>query len=152
MAKVIFSTGGIGVSIDNGDFPLVMSRKWYINKNGYVASDKSPRCLLHRLILNFPKGNVDHANGNKLDNTRGNLRICNQSQNTANARKRKTNKSGYKGVSLDNRNPNYKWVANLTKNYKHIYVGAYKTKEQAAKAYNERALGEFGEFANLNKI
>ena len=137
--------------IDNEDFDLVSQCSWHCTKTGYAQSNKKHwKVLMHRLILGFPKHNIDHKNGNGLDNRRENLRLCNQSQNTANSGIRKTNKSGYKGVTCENRNPNMKWVANLTKNYKHIYIGAFRTKESAARAYNQRALKEFGEFANLN--
>ena len=155
MAKIITKKGDT-ILIDEVDFKTLGHLTWYVNNVGYAANDvgkrKGIRTLLHRAILGNPKYNIDHKNGNKLDNRRENLRPCNQSQNTANAGIRKNNKAGYKGVTYDERNPNMKWIANLTKNYKHIYIGAFRTKEEAAVAYNSRAIKEFGEFANLNTI
>ena len=139
--------------IDNEDLDLVSQCNWHYTKTGYAQSNKKYwKVLMHRFILGFPKYNIDHINRNGLDNRRENLRFCNQSQNMANSGIRKTNQSGYKGVTYDKRNPNMKWVANLTKNYKHVYIGAFKTKEDAAMAYNIRAIKEFGDFAFLNKI
>ena len=143
--------GGV-TTIDKVDLDLFNESHWYIGVNGYVTRDIPTRCYFHRLVMDFPEKNVDHCNGIRHDNRRSNLRVCTQSQNTANSGKRKTNKSGYKGVSIDRRNPNFKWVANLTKDYKHIYIGAFRTPKEAAIAYNIKALEEFGEFALLNKI
>lgn len=121
---------------------------WYVNRLGYAANDSKPRKLMHRLIMGYPKENVDHKNGNKLDNRLSNLRLCNQSQNTANSPKRKTNVSGYKGVSWNKRYS--KWEAYITKDYKHIFLGYFDDRKEAALAYNNRAILEFGDFCKLN--
>jgi hypothetical protein len=147
MIKIPLSKGGFTL-IDDVDFDLVSKYRWYKNKVGYAVNDTHTRKSLHRLLMSFPKSGVDHINKNKLDNRRSNLRVCNQSQNTANSAKRTTNTSGFKGISFEKRNPNMKWVVNLTKNYKHIYGGAFRTKHEAAKRYSELAKELFGEFAS----
>lgn len=141
---------GEKILLDTEDFTACNRYQWYVNKNGYAANDSKPRKLMHRLVMGFPKENIDHANGNKLDNRKSNLRLCNQSQNTSNASKRKTNKSGYKGVSWNKRYT--KWESYLTFNYKHIFLGYYDTKEKAAYAYNLKAKEVWGEYAKLNKL
>ena len=63
------------------------------------------------------------------------------------------NTSGYRGVYLvKSGNRAKKWMAQIRKNYKDIFIGYYATKEEAAKAYNEAATEYFGEFSNLNVI
>jgi hypothetical protein len=53
---------------------------------------------MHRLILGIPNSEVDHVNGNPLDNRRVNLRLATRAQNSANTRSRKNTTSKYKGV------------------------------------------------------
>lgn len=138
------------IVVDNALLKQIKSFSWYVNKVGYAVNDSKPRKYMHRLIMGFPKGGVDHINGNKLDNRRKNLRLCNQSQNTANASKRSTNKSGYKGVSWNKRYS--KWEAYLTKDYKHVFLGYFDDKDKAALAYNRKAKELFGEFCKLNVV
>lgn len=100
---------------------------------------------LHRLVMNAPKDKqVDHKFGNVLDNRKENLRIATPQQNSMNQKKRKTNKSGYSGVSYIKETG--KWRTSLYFKRKHISLGCYKTKEEAIQA---RIRGEekfFGEF------
>lgn len=98
-----------------------------------------------------PKGYVvDHIDGNPLNCSRRNLRICTQAQNNANARKRKDNKSGYKGVFKHS--TLNKWVAQVGGGKSRYYVGCYDSPEEAALAYNFIAALLYGQFAYLNRI
>lgn len=102
---------------------------------------------MHREIMNAPNGmQVDHINGNGLDNRRVNLRICNSSQNQQNARKKKSASSQFKGVGRHGK----KWRARICINYKKMYLGRYKSEFMAASAYDQKAVELFCEFANLN--
>jgi hypothetical protein len=147
---IIQTKKGELIIVDNSLLKKLKCFTWYVNKMGYAVNDTEPRKTMHRFIMNFPKSNVDHINGNKLDNRKKNLRLCNQSQNTANSSKRKTNKAGYKGVSWNKRYK--KWEAYLTKDYKHVFLGYHDTKEKAALAYNSGAMIHFGNFSRLNVI
>jgi len=137
--------------VDDEDFKLANNYKWYMNKRGYVKgmigdTTKS----LHRIIMGEPSGNVDHINGNKLDNRQSNLRICNQSQNCANSKIPKNNTSGYKGVHWNKALK--KWQSYIMVRRKRIHLGYFYIREQAGKAYNDAAVEYFGEFARLNNI
>jgi hypothetical protein len=147
--------------IDDEDFDLVNQYKWFLHQKGYVDANaivngKRTRIKLHRLIMNFPKGKqIDHINGNKLDNRKSNLRICGNSNNQMNVKKKATysNKptsSIYKGVSYKKKNN--KWQAYITKDQKRIYIGYFVNEKDAALAYNKKAMELFGEYANLNKV
>jgi len=91
---------------------------------------------------------VDHINGNPLDNRKSNLRICTHAENSNNTGPRKNNTSGYKGVYWAKRNK--RWLAQITHNGKQVYIGHYKDKEEAARAYDAKAKEFQGEFAYLN--
>jgi len=104
---------------------------------------------MHRLIGNPPKGSiVDHINQNKLDNRRGNLRICGKSENAANSRLRRDNTSGYRGIFFERR----RWRAGIHFKGHFVVIGRYDTREEAALAYNIAAIGVYGEFASLNEV
>lgn len=114
---------------------------------------KRPIILLHRLILERVIGRsldslelCDHIDGDTLNNTRENLRIANKSQNNSNTGKRKTNKSGYKGVYRHYKNN--RWVAEICFNGKAEYLGSFLTPEEAYEAYCNRGRQLHGPFFN----
>jgi len=156
--------------VDDEDYEMLMEHKWYANKLGngkFYVMRSSPRdsngkrktILMHRVITNTPKGmQVDHINGNPLDNRRENLRTCTNQQNGMNRERTKNNKSGYKGVCYKKRTKNMineypkPWLARIKHNQKIIHLGYYKTKEEAALAYNKKAIELFGEYVKLNNV
>jgi len=102
---------------------------------------------MHREIMNAPEGmQIDHINGNGLDNRVANLRLCTATQNQQNARKRKKTTSCFKGVSWNNN----RWRARICVNRKQIHIGRYKIEFEAAQAYDKKAIELFSDFANLN--
>lgn len=88
---------------------------------------------------------VDHWNGNSLDNRIGNLRPAAPSMNNANSRLSSSNTSGFKGASWDKHKR--RWAASITKNYKHYFLGYFDTPEEAHQAYMTAAKNFFGEFS-----
>lgn len=111
--------------------------------------------LLHRLIFYYHHGYmpkfVDHINRDKLDNRIENLRECpTKGHNTINSKPRSDNTSKYKGVTW-HKNVG-KWHCSVFKGGKRYYVGIFDTPEEAAIAYNTKAIELFGEFAYLNDI
>lgn len=104
---------------------------------------------MHRLLTKAPKGMmVDHRNGNSLDNTRFNIRVCTALQNCVN--RAGYGSSGYKGVRWMERSK--KWYAVLKINGKDTYLGGrgFSTREEAARVYDDSARKHHGEFARLN--
>lgn len=88
--------------------------------------------MLHRLVLGY-SGNmdIDHINGNGLDNRKSNLRIVSHSKNISNQRKPM---SGIFKVKSG------RFRASICHNYKTIYIGTYDTKEEAIEARNKKLL------------
>jgi hypothetical protein len=101
---------------------------------------------LHAFLTGWER--TDHRNGDGLDNRRANLRRATHGQNMFNKRLYKNSTSGFKGVSQ--RKGSGRWAAQIQANGAHEYLGQYATAEDAARAYDARALALFGDFARLN--
>ena len=96
-----------------------------------------------RLIMYAPEGmDVDHKNGDPLDNRRKNLRVCTHRQNCQGRRPNKNCLSKYKGVSWFKG----KWTAMINQKY----LGRFDNEINAAKAYDEKAKELYGEYAYIN--
>lgn len=147
---------GFKCELDDCDAHLVLGKKLKLirkppSRTLYVGffSNRKIRTI-HREILNPPPGKqVDHINGNGLDNRRSNLRLATKSQNMANVRLTKSNKSGVKGVHWRNREK--RWVAQLTFQGKTTQLGYFRNIQDAQKKYDDEALKFFGEFAKTNR-
>jgi len=139
--------------IDDGDYKLISEYKWHANINdyktyAYAYNPGTPTTIyMHRLIMDATNGQmIDHINGNGLDNRKENLRLCTNSQNQANRGANKNSQSGLKGLRF-----RYgKWQARIKFNRKEIHLGAFSSKTEAAKAYEEKAVEFFGEYAKTN--
>lgn len=141
---------GVNFLYDDEDEALVKQYTWCLSKRGYIITSVNRRKVcLHRMILPIDSGfDIDHINGNKLDNRRSNLRVCTHQQNCFNQKKRCTNTSGYIGVSKMKRVNRYEAYINLSG--KKIYIGLYDTALEAAINRDIAALYYYGEFARLN--
>ena len=135
--------------IDNDDFDRIKERHW-IYSEGYWYTyirigDKKMQLGMHNFIMPPKDGCIiDHADRNRSNNRKYNLRQATVSQNSMNKTLRKNN-SGITGVRLDKRCN--KWRAVITLNQKFIWLGEYADKDDAIKA---RLLAEakyFGDFA-----
>ena len=140
--------------IDEADFDRCFEHRWCLSK-GYAASTINKKQIrLHRFLLNVndPLIEVDHINGNPLDNRRCNLRQATKRQNRANTGKRKNNTSGYKGVHYTKRRSHLfkPWAAYLGTLGKNRFLGYFESAIEAAKAYDKAAFEMHGEFARLN--
>ena len=143
-----------------GDTRQDGSHFYYAAHRFHVGDNKYEREWMHRLVMEAILGRKikprveipDHINGDKLDNRRENLRLANKSQNEANKGKSR-GKSKFKGVSLMKTG---KYRASISKDKKFYSLGTYpgtpEGEKQAAKAYNDKALELYGEFAQLNKL
>lgn len=161
MKKLKLNQGKYTV-VDDEDFEWLSRTKWwaakyrrafYVHGKRRVSTNNFKTLKIHIEIMkhhNLHKEGkqVDHINGDGLDNRKINLRMCTNSNNIKNRGLLSSNTSGYKGVTRVGK----RWRARLTSNRKVMSFGCYKTKLEAAKAYNEAALKHHGEFARPNEV
>jgi len=110
--------------------------------------------LLHRILIGANPGEeVDHINGDGMDNRLENLRIVNRAQNQQNRKHRHDSKTGCRGIrhweGYGFKNP---WQARLTVNGVRVSLGFFAKKEDAILAYNCKVKEVHGELAYLNKL
>jgi len=145
LAKVRLSNGEITL-IDASDAEIIDSY-WWTRSGGYAVVSGGSGICMHRLIMNAPEGTeIDHRNGNKLDNRRQNLRLVPASVNNLNRRPRKDNSSGYPGVCWDKREK--RWRARGGRNIHLGYFDSPAEAYSAVTAFYERHYGlPFSEIA-----
>ena len=107
--------------------------------------------VAHRIIFLMHRGylpeQIDHIDGNGLNNDIENLRAATRSQNGSNRGAQKNNTSGFKGVSWHKKAQ--KWQAQIIADRKHRYLGYFDTPEAAHEAYKAAAIKLHKEFANF---
>lgn len=149
--KEIPLTQGKVALVDEEIPETISGRVWYYNAgNGYAFSITSGKTTyLHRLIMGAGIGQqVDHINGDKLDNRRANLRLCTHAENQHNRKKNSGTSSRFKGVYWHN--VTQKWQAYIRIDGDLRYLGLFEQEEAAAKEYDRAAKLCFGEFARFN--
>lgn len=155
--KFILLTQNKVAIVDDEDYEVLSRHKWHAHKraSGFYAERSIRRADgtsitigMHREIMNCPLGmQIDHANGDTLDERKSNLRTCDRSKNQANWQAI-WGVSKFKGVSY--RKSSNKWRAYICPHNRTIHIGHFDSEIEAARAYDQAALKYFGEFAKLN--
>lgn len=155
MKKIPLTQGQFALVSDR-DYKELSKYKWYARrqrktyyaKRHYKVVEGRPiHILMHTQIMGTPSGmDIDHRDGNGLNNQRRNLRVTTRSQNMMNKGKPSNNTSGFKGVSLHKQKS--KWQAEIVVNGKRIYLGIYSTPEIASKSYIKACKKYHGAFGN----
>ena len=118
--------------IDSEDVEKVKNFKWRSAiKRGKVYIVSNKREYLARLILQCTnkKIQIDHINGNTLDNRKCNLRETSESDNKTNLKPKNTNKLGIRGVSKDNKYNRY--VVDFSYKKDRFYLKPFESLEEA---------------------
>lgn len=139
MKEIILTQGKVAL-VDDDDFEWINQWKWYANKNcnTYYAvrsvrlERKISRICMHRLIMKTPIGyEVDHKDGNGLNNQKNNLANGTHRKNMQNRHEKKTSK--YPGVYW--RKTDRKWEAEIKVNGKRKHLGHYNDEYEAFLVY-----------------
>lgn len=149
--RIIGLTRGKSTVVSYEDYAYLTQWVWYANsyKSGIyyavrkqhfstiIGKQKQTTILMHRVIMervldysDFEE--VDHIDGDGLNNCRSNLRPVTHKQNLENRRLNKNNKSGVRGVSWNKRAR--KWRAYVMSNGIEKHLGFFTRLEEAEKA------------------
>lgn len=152
--KIIETSKGQRILVDDDDYEELAKFSWHVASHGYAARSvygpKRSTVLMHRQIMGLQLGDrtqVDHIDGNTLNNCRSNMRLCTQKENNRNIRLKSHSQSRRKGVYYDAARGN--WQAYICVDRRKIHLGRFTSPELASTAYAEAARKYFGEFANL---
>jgi hypothetical protein len=124
---------GAYMLVSDEDYDRVNAIRWHMSSNGYAVNRNRDNGIkktirAHRFIMNAPIGmDVDHINHNRIDNRRSNLRVCTRSQNLHNKE--------CLGTWFDKRRS--VWQVEVRVDKKKYYIGAFREKDEAVKAYRE---------------
>ena len=136
--KTIKLTQGQETMVDDDDFEKLNKYKWHVLKGRRtfyaVRTSRESKIMMHRVICNVPKGmQVDHIDGNGLNNCKSNLRIVTSRQNNQNKHIKKS--SIYPGVSWCTSRK--KWRSDIEINGKQNFIGRFNVEVNAYNAYLE---------------
>lgn len=156
--KSIKLTRGLVTFVDDDVYEWASKLKWYASSGDTVIYalrkvsrklDPTQRSIrLHREIMQPKHGlEIDHINGNGLDNRRENLRVVTRQENKRGfRRKNKSLSSRFRGVCRYRK----KWQAGIKVAGRRIHLGHYVNEIAAARAYDRAAKEFFGKFASPN--
>jgi hypothetical protein len=165
-AKLIPLTRNHYAIVDSNDFLWLNQWNWHLHiyKNSYYAirhirrNGKITVIRMHEAILGKPPEGmeIDHCDCYGLNNMRSNIRFCTHSENLGNSNKHNNKKnfsSKYKGVYKGHyraKRDEQTWSASIYCQKKSKHLGTFTSENEAAKAYDTKALERFGKYARLN--
>lgn len=152
--SLYFASKGCKIRFDEEDLDIITACLWNIDSLGYCAGIYNGENIrLHRAIMgkyHDIKGvEIDHKNGDINDYRKSNLRLATHAENMKNTALQHKGSRKHKGVSMTR---NGTWQADITCDGKVIYIGIYKTFEEACIAREKKELELFGEFSRLHYV
>lgn len=159
--KEIPLTQGKVALVDDEDFERLMAMgKWqfggrYAQKTTHIGRLNNKQItttlLMHRAVAECPNDKeVDHIDGNKLNNQKNNLRVCSRLENGKNRLVNKNSSTGFKGVTIC---PSTKlFRADIMCGGKSHFLGRFHKVQDAVIAYNAASIAHHGEFSKLNPL
>jgi hypothetical protein len=155
MPEIPLSRGKVAI-VDEADFDALSASGWYCTSHGYAARtvvEKGVKRVvyMHREVARpLESEQVDHINLDSLDNRRANLRCCVGSDNRCNRGSHRNSTTGLKGVQF-HRNRKTQYSAVIRKNNRSVFLGYFKTPEEAHAAYAAVSKEHHGEFARNSR-
>lgn len=167
MRTIPIGDGGSCALVDESDYDFLSQFTWtliewrgkqYAKRKQRLSDDPYPEygtISMHSMILQGAV-EVDHIDGNGLNNQRSNLREVTHAQNIQGQKVQRRSKSGYRGVTyFPNAGPHKRkkpWRARIKVNGHDRTIGYYSTPEEAARAWNVAAYLAWGDYARLNNV
>lgn len=154
---------GVVCSFDEADAPLVLAHSWHktasaASKTLYAvtwvrtAENKRQLLSMHRLLMGLPKVEVDHRDGDGLNNRRSNLRLALRVENARNRRQTDGGTSPFKGVRVERRGQCApRFLVEIQQGGERLRLGRFKSEHKAARAYDAAAKVFHGAFAKTNQ-
>lgn len=149
MKTVSLSNSSKVILVDDEDYLRVSQISWSMGCRGIQGGNGDTHRLGRFLLRYCGPLQVDHIDGNLLNNQKSNLQVINGSLNCYKKTLTK-NTSGYRGVKWDKKSK--AWQACITKDQIRHYLGLFSNKENAALAYNKKAQQLYGENAYQNEL
>jgi len=143
-------TKGMKALIDDEDYERIAKYKWHFSHRYavtavYNGKNKKDCICMHNMLMNTPDGmEVDHIDGDGLNNRRSNLRICTHAENLRNQKLNVNNKFGVSGVCLHSCKRFF--LTRIVVNRKVIHLGTFRTLEEAKRVRLEAEIKYFGDF------
>lgn len=159
MSKEIPISGGRVAIVDDGDYALISRFKWSSKQcgntvyahRGYTENGRKTMVVMHRFLMGAKSSiQVDHVNGNGLDNRRENLRFATLQQNQFNQTKIPGCSSKFKGVHWNKKFR--KFQASIRVHGHRKSLGYFRNDASGAKAYDQAAIKFYGQFARTNEM
>ena len=159
--KEIKISRGLTTVVDDSDYERLSKIKWsaspdkrtvYVIGHGRDDSGSRITIRMHREILNLKdsKIQVDHIDGNGLNNQKCNLRLCSPVENSRNSRGHRGSLSKYTGVTYSGRPNHKKWIAQIMIDRRNIHISMHNTEIEAAIARDRFVLDNNLQFYRLN--
>lgn len=156
-SRTLVARDGTKLRVDAQDYPLLARHVWYpvpwnSPRPRYVTRQKTIVLTLNHLVYgDVPEGLVViHLNGDLRDLRRANLAAVPYSvanQRKGNIKRQGATTSQFTGVR---RSPPNRWLALIGQGYERIYLGCFEDEEEAARAYDRKALELWGPYARFN--
>jgi|SRR5881394_122565 len=148
--KTICLSKGFSALVDDTDFDWLSERKWSYSNGIAVTHFGKPDGIhqrivrMHRIIMEAPEGvEVDHIDGNPLNNQRSNLRLASKFTQAHNQKIVSRNTSGFRGVHWHKGAK--KWRAFIMSFGTRLHLGYFNDPQKASEAWNTAALKMRGE-------
>jgi hypothetical protein len=148
MKEIPLTQGKVAI-VDDEDFDELNRYKWcadrgfgtwYAHRGGRTVDGvRGPKVKMHKQILVAPVGmEIDHINGDGLDNRRCNLRVATRRLNRYNVHTRNETRMGLPlGVAIIRKRSRIRFRARVGINGHDTYIGQYATPEEAGRVADE---------------